>query len=318
MTTPTNHWKLGLFVVVASACALGFLVFLGTQSYRKETVEYVSYFDEPVTGLEIGSSVSFRGVRVGNVSEIEIAPDRRHVEVAYALQVDVLSHMGLAKKHRGHVELKMPDDVRVQISANSITGQKHIKLDFLPNSPIPKLPFPVPENYIASSPSTLKNLEDAVMSALDRLPVLVEQASSVLSHAEGVMADAHAAGLPEKASILLSHATQTVDLLQTKLAGLDTVGISRQAHQAMLELKETLAQADKLMAQLNSDKGLLVSVQRASDAMGDVAANARGTGPKLERTLEHVSEVAMSMQRLLDALERDPDMLLKGRARSQR
>ncbi|HTU59021.1 MAG TPA: MlaD family protein, partial [Polyangiales bacterium] len=292
MTTPTNHWKLGLFVVVGAGCALAFLIWLGSQSFRKQTVRYVSYFDEPVTGLDIGSPVSFRGVRIGNVEDIDIAPDRRHVEVAYDLQVEEIEHMGLAKTHGKHVELRVPDDVRVQISSSGVTGVKHIKLDYLKNSPVKQLPFPVPENYIPASPSTLKNLEDAVTQALDNLPAVVEKALAVLSRTEAVIASVQDAALPEQTSALIARASNTVSVVEGKVAGVDTVGISQKANQALGQLNEVLARANNVAKRMESDEGLLRSVQRATDAMGDVAANARGTGPKLDQTLEHVSDVA--------------------------
>jgi phospholipid/cholesterol/gamma-HCH transport system substrate-binding protein len=318
MTTPTNHWKLGLFVVVGSTCALAFLIWLGSQSFRKETVRYVSYFDEPVTGLDVGSPVSFRGVRIGNVDDIDIAPDRRHVEVAYDLKVEEIEHLGLAKKRGEHVELRVPDDVRVQISSSGVTGVKHIKLDYLKNSPVKKLPFPVPENYIPASASTLKNLEDAVTRALDDLPAVVEKALAVLTRTEAFIVSVQQAALPEKASALIGQASTAVSVVEGKVSGVDSVGISRQTNQALTQLNDLLVRANNVARRMDSDQGLLQSVQRATDAMGDVAVNARGTGPKLDQTLEHVSDVAVSMQRLLDALERDPDMLLKGRAESTR
>jgi ABC-type transporter Mla subunit MlaD len=317
MTTPTNHWKLGLFVVVAAACAFGFMVWLGSQSFRAETVRYVSYFDEPVTGLDVGSPVSFRGVRVGNVEDIGIAADRRHVEVSYELSVKQLIGMGLAKTRDEQVSMNVPRDVRVQISSSGVTGVKHIKLDFLPNSPVPELKFPVPENYIPSSPSTLKSLEDSVTRALDQLPAVVDKALSVLAHVDQLIVEVNAAKLPQQASTLLAHADQTVGVFQTKAAGLDTLGLSQKANQALVNLNQVLARADGVMARVEGPKGLLVSVQRATDALGDVAVNARSTGPQLNQTLERVSDTALSLEHLLDALERQPDMLIKGHARSE-
>lgn len=317
MTTPTNHWKLGLFVVVAAACAFAFMVWLGSQSFRTETVRYVSYFDEPVTGLDVGSPVSFRGVRVGNVEDIGIAADRRHVEVAYELSVKQLVGMGLAKTRDEHISMNVPRDVRVQISSSGVTGVKHIKLDFLPNSPVPQLKFPVPENYIPSSPSTLKSLEDSVTRALDQLPAVVDKALSVLGHVDQLLVEVNAAKLPQQASTLLAHADQTVSVFQTKAAGLDTLGLSQKANQALVSLNQVLARADGVMARVEGPRGLLVSVQRATDALGDVAISARGTGPQLNQTLERVSDTALTLERLLDALERQPDMLIKGHARSE-
>ena len=57
MATGTNHWKLGLFVIAGIAVALISLVTLGARNWNKESVLFVSYFDESVQGLELGSPV---------------------------------------------------------------------------------------------------------------------------------------------------------------------------------------------------------------------------------------------------------------------
>jgi hypothetical protein len=54
----------------------------------------VTYFDESVQGLDVGSPVKFRGVTLGTVSTITVAPDRRHVEVWMRIYQDELSRMG--------------------------------------------------------------------------------------------------------------------------------------------------------------------------------------------------------------------------------
>ena len=54
---------------------------LGARSLQKEVGRYVSYFDESVQGLDVGSPVKFRGVTIGTVGGIDVAPDHRHVEV---------------------------------------------------------------------------------------------------------------------------------------------------------------------------------------------------------------------------------------------
>ena len=55
MSTPTNHWKLGLFVVVGICACVATVIFFGGRSLKKETVAYKTYFDESVQGLELGS-----------------------------------------------------------------------------------------------------------------------------------------------------------------------------------------------------------------------------------------------------------------------
>ena len=48
-------------------------------------------------------------------------------------------------------------------------------------TPPPVLPFPVPENYIPTTPSTMKNLEDAVVRAVGMMPHLVQELSSAIT-----------------------------------------------------------------------------------------------------------------------------------------
>ena len=98
MSSPTNHGKLGLFVVCAVAGLAGAVIFIGGRSLTRVTVPYQAYFDESVEGLEVGSPVKFRGVSIGNVSEIALAGDKRHVQVTFALGVKVLD--ALAKSAR--------------------------------------------------------------------------------------------------------------------------------------------------------------------------------------------------------------------------
>src|SRR4051812_10430040 len=146
MAAPTNHWKLGLFVVVGLVMALSTGAVLGARSMRKEVARYVSYFDESVQGLETGSPIKFRGVTIGNVGWIDVAPDHRHVEVTSELGVAELSRLGLdvaaGMTVRGAPKkLEMATDMRVQLASSGLTGVKFLQLDFFPvDTPAPVLP----------------------------------------------------------------------------------------------------------------------------------------------------------------------------------
>src|SRR5580700_6513565 len=96
MAAPTNHWKLGLFVVAGFVVSVASIAALGARSLQRETVSYASFFDESVQGLDVGSPVKFRGVAIGSVSVINIAPDHRQVAVTCQLEVSQLDELGLA------------------------------------------------------------------------------------------------------------------------------------------------------------------------------------------------------------------------------
>ena len=114
-TTATNHWKLGLFVLLAVVALLGALFWLGARRFHRESFAAVSYFDESVQGLDVGSPVKFRGVTVGTVAEITIAPDRRHVQVTSNIYLDALVRLGLRTRAPRSDEEFIDPRVRVQL-----------------------------------------------------------------------------------------------------------------------------------------------------------------------------------------------------------
>lgn len=318
MSAPTNHWKLGLFVVVGTFLTLAAALYFGTRGLRKETVEYTSYFDEAVTGLDVGSPVKFRGVTIGNVSSIDIARDRRHVEITYRLGVSVLGRLGLAAGHGQHTTLPAPPDLRAQIGSSGITGVKYVLIDFfdIRTNPAPVLPFRVSGNYIPVAPSTMKNLEDSVVKVLEAFPKLVEDVGKVLDHINQILSDVDQQKLPIKMVSVLANTDRTLVLLQTKLNQIKTKELSNEAQAAIARLNLMIAKMQNILERVDGEHGLLTSVERASDSVGDVAASARGFGPELGETLRDLREAADSIRQLADALELDSDMLLKGRSKA--
>ena len=68
---PSNrHVRLGLFVVVSLSALVAALLLLGGRKWFQPTFTFETYFDESVAGLELGAPVRFRGVPLGEVSEI--------------------------------------------------------------------------------------------------------------------------------------------------------------------------------------------------------------------------------------------------------
>jgi phospholipid/cholesterol/gamma-HCH transport system substrate-binding protein len=317
MSAPKGHWKLGLFVVVGVVLGLAALVFLGARSMQKDVVTYLSFFDESVQGLDVGSPVKFRGVVVGNVAAIKVAPDRRRVEVVLDLGVEDLKEMGLSEGAGKKLRVRVPADLRVQLVSQGITGVKFLQLDFFdPRSyPPPELPFPTPANYIPSAVSTMKNVEDAVVLAANRLPQVVDAILLVVGRVGRILDDLDSKKIPEGVAGTLVHADQVLASLRGAVNALDTAKLSQQAQSALAGLDATTARLDAILSRLDGDAGILASTQRATNAIGDVAASSRGVGQEMEATMRDVQDVSEAIQRVADALERDPDMLLKGRGK---
>jgi paraquat-inducible protein B len=319
MSAPTNHWKLGLFVVVGVLIGFAAVAYFGARSIPKETVTYASFFDEAVTGLEIGSAVKFRGVTIGNVSRIELAPDRRHVKVSYELTVGVLRQLGIAGAVGEKTRLPVVPNLRTQLSSTGITGVKFVQIDFFEEgTPTDHLPFKVTGNYIPATPSSMKNIEDSVVHAADRMPEIMDHLVTLLERVNRVSAEIEAQRLPTRAGAVLAHADHTLTVLDEKLDALDLRGLSSEARATLSSLNGTATRTNQLLDKVAGDHGLLVSAQRVTDSLGDATRNASGLGNQVESTLRDVSAAADSVRDLADALGRQPDMLLKGRATAER
>jgi paraquat-inducible protein B len=255
------------------------------------------------------------------VHAIGIASDHQHVEVTCELVVDQLNDLGLnVVGDRKAPRIAVPTDLRMQLGSSGITGVKFVLIDFfkVSDNPIVPLPFPVPGNYIPSAQSTMKNLEDSVVHAVDRFPEVATKIVSVLEKINHILEDVDSHRLPEKLVGVLRHVDLVMDDVQNAARGLDAPKLSADLQLTAVNLNVTVTRMDALLERIQGNKGVLASAERASNAVGDIAQNANGLGLEVEETLRDVQQAADAIQRLGDALNRDSDMLLKGRSRAAR
>jgi hypothetical protein len=70
MSQKANYFRLGIFIIAASAILVAIILALGAGTAFKRTVTIETYFDESVQGLDVGSAVKYRGVQIGRVTRI--------------------------------------------------------------------------------------------------------------------------------------------------------------------------------------------------------------------------------------------------------
>lgn len=77
------HYALiGLFTFAVVAGAFGFIFWLHHSSGKKQAVAYRVIFDSSVSGLQVGGNVLFNGIRVGEVTNLRLDPDKPNQVVA--------------------------------------------------------------------------------------------------------------------------------------------------------------------------------------------------------------------------------------------
>jgi len=285
-TTATNHWKVGLFVVVAIATMVGVTFWIGAQRFQRESFQAVSYFDESVQGLDVGSPIKWRGVTIGTVSDLTVAPDGRHVQVTSDIFVDALTRLGLEVPQRGQAFIH--PNLRVQLASVGITGNRFLQTDFFDpvRHPPPPLPFEPPWNYVPSTPSTLKSVEDSALEILNKLPAVEDQA------------------------------TETLVGLRKTLASVDALTATLQAddgafHTLLVQIRSTASRLERTLeeAQLGNTTA---SLRSTSGQVGEAAAGVSDVREELAASLVALRETLEAVRALSDSLDRDPSALLRG------
>ncbi len=294
----TNYWKLGAFVIGGIALAFAVLVWLGAGDWNRKTRTIVTYFDESVQGLEVGSALKFRGVPVGTVSAITIAPDLRHVKVTSQVYEDVLQRLGLAGK--GPVLREMEETgtpLRIQVASAGITGVKFLLVDYFDPKrfPVQPLAFDPGPDYMPSTPSTLKSIEEAVVDVGMQLPMLTMQASETLVRLTDVVESFEKTIRP-----LVAKGGEVSRLL----AQYERTGA--QFEQTARSLEDQIRDA-----RLAETTG---AVRDAAAAFGGLTADGSALAEDARSSLSALQEALDSLRALADYLERDPASIVRGRS----
>jgi len=88
MIKKKTPFLVGLFVIIGTLLGTSAIVWIGASKYFKKGTTYVTYFDESVQGLQVDSKVKYRGVEVGWVKSIDVAPDSRLIEVVMKIDFE--------------------------------------------------------------------------------------------------------------------------------------------------------------------------------------------------------------------------------------
>lgn len=93
MDREANYTAVGLFVVLAAALAVAFVLWYSDSGDRREYERYEVYFGGSVSGLNEGSTVRYLGVNVGRVAKIRLDP-RNGKRVLVLVDVDASAPIG--------------------------------------------------------------------------------------------------------------------------------------------------------------------------------------------------------------------------------
>ncbi|MGE4553726.1 MAG: MlaD family protein [Desulfovibrionaceae bacterium] len=301
----SDHYRLGLFVLVGSFLLLVVITVLGGGNWFRKVVLFETYLNESVNGLEVGSPVKYRGVQVGNVRVIGFvtgryvdaaSSDQRYVYVEFEMEHGAVQDLTRGVENEAQLAREIKSGLRVRPISQGLTGQLVLGIDYVDpaaNPPLtitwePRLP------YIPSAPSTLSRVEQAVTGVSYALGGLNKDDISGLlkgfrAVAENMAAFLERAGGRRIGELLQQNLEQTRDLFTRVNGLLGAPGTDRL-------LPETAALVGGLRSLVDESRGDVVQAFRGlARASGELAeashkVNAFLDDPGLRRGLGRLPE----------------------------
>jgi phospholipid/cholesterol/gamma-HCH transport system substrate-binding protein len=183
MTSQRTKFALGLFVTCGIGMIFLAVIWLGMSRHFKKGQYYATYFNESVQGLDVDSPVKYRGVSVGRVERIKVAPDLNLIQVVLKIDPDQT----------------LDKDIVAQLKSVGITGSMFIELDRKKNGESdlsPSLSFPSKYPIVASKPSNIHKMLHSIDDALTQIRAMDLEGISgkiqlTLDHINRVIADAN-------------------------------------------------------------------------------------------------------------------------------
>ena len=122
----------GIFVLIALAIGLGAIFVLGAKDAFNKTTKYALFFKGDMTGLSRGAPVVFRGVQIGEVTEVRLVLNK-NLNVTVPVIIEITA--GVASKS-ADTEADFDEYIHkglcAQLAQESIvTGKLMIKLNFV-------------------------------------------------------------------------------------------------------------------------------------------------------------------------------------------
>jgi ABC-type transporter Mla subunit MlaD len=295
-----TYLRVGLMLVGSLALGVALVMFLGRGNVSGG-LGYETYFRETVQGLDVGSPVRFRGVRLGQVTEIDLAAAAYPAQSASVQDAEnrlVVVRFEVDPKRLGRVpETRdaVAAGLRARVAAQGITGLLYLELDFVdprrfPAQPVTWQPLlPV----IPAMPSTISQFQDAAQQLAAKLQGV--DIARLAESVQGLVDDARRQVGGGELNQALTEAATLMKVLRAGAEGADLPGLAA-------ELRETAA-ALRTLADGPQSRELIAATTKSAERLGEAVTRLPALISSLETAVRRVNNgTADAQAELLPAL----------------
>jgi len=296
MERNANYALVGLISTILLIGMIVFIFWLANFALSAKYDTYQVVFHGPVTGLTRGGDVQFNGIKVGEVSDI---------------QLDAADPNKVIAKVRVRSDTPVRVDTQASLEPQGITGVNYIQLTAGTTSrPLLKEATPSGQPLvIQAKPGTLSSL-------LSGGGTLVQTALDTLQRIDKVLSEEN---IQKVTAILNDVQSVTAELRERKAIIADAQKTIQDADAAAVQIKSFAASGQALVD--NNGKQTLVKIGKTADELQGAAADLRAMMaklkdptsdfathglPELTRTIESLHKTSNDLDTLLNEVERDP------------
>jgi paraquat-inducible protein B len=302
MAVEKSYARLGLFLVVLLVVGLITTAIVIDRLRSRSVIAFVTYTTDNVTGLEVSRPVRYRGVTLGQVTDVRVDTHNNAVEIDFEVFLDRLAGFGVAATRvKAQVAQGALQTFRTQIISNPVTGEAYLLLDQPTNPPPPMtLGFTPARPYVASMPTPLETAASRLPEVLDRaettlrtvtdiiarIPASLDRSDRFFTNVEQIMHDSQ---LPELSAQSRKFFTTTSEQIAQMSADVDRLlGTGGTLVKFADDVRGSVTAADL--------PATTESTRHAMNGLGLAADELRGALPAIRDSLTQLRELARQLQ----------------------
>lgn len=323
MSMRANPTAIGLFTLGGLALAVVGVAVLASASWFTKESTFISVFNESVNGLDIGAPVKFQGVPIGQVTDlliqIELTDKTFQVPVQYDIDVTRLT-----SRTGTFVNLDDPDVLRQQVAdglraqlqmESIVTGQLYVELTYRDDpAPVEMAIGPFTHPRIPTAPSLLAAFGSQAGSVVSEVMTVLFRVNEMLESIR--MEEINRAVVASAGAVERLAGSEELLTALAEVPGMTASFKSAVAEMQVLaeRLGGTVAPLQAGLELTNEETVLTLRSLRAAveEARAFLTPNS-GVGYQMEGALESLQGAADALKALVLSLERNPDMLLRGK-----
>ena len=265
MSSKPHYFAIGLFVLVATSLGLVGIVAIGSDAMRSPKYFLETYVDESVQGIDVGTPFKFRGVKVGNVSEISMvstAYDTTRMYVMVRVALNDKEMLRDAETIPQRVQEQVAKGLRLKLVPQGITGLSFLEAEYYPETdshPL-EIDWEPKYTYIPSTPSMMTLLSRSIEHMAAEINTL--NLKAIGENVESITSNLNVSAT--HIALITDHAAASADgvIQNIHMASESLPGVASNLAQSMVLIQNMINDSDQDLDHILSNLGYITEDTR--------------------------------------------------------